>query len=764
MFQRLFPSLLVIFAAAVCAERAHASETAEMLQIPLDGTIRIVDGIFTALQPVEPVQPVQPVQPIQPIEPGLVTTASVFGGLLDLDLLPPERQADAGGAASDVIFGSEASVRNTTDSGDLLDRSASSTNVYSHSRSPISHDPRIRGYRYGQIQSHANGASWVPVRPDLDTPLSRIDSSIIRDIIIIKGPYSVRHGPGFGFIDIELFDTPRYFNGGCWGGRTALSYDTNGEQWYGRQTFWGGSSDQGYRIGYGHRVGSDYQTGADIDVAAGYNIRDWDFAYGLDLSPNSSVEFGYIRNDLTDVEMPSQYNDIDFLVTDGFTLRYVLEDQCYFDRLKVDTWYNQSRFAGTLGHKQIGRNQNGQHDNEKGNLNPYIPGLSKTGFSETFGDNHSTGYRAVMSWGCLGDAQAAVGTDFTFLKQEYLSTDPVFLAPEFGLPRSSHADTGLFADAVAPLGCWTLKTGARLDWVATRASQAGVGLLSPPVMTTGSDPLATSQSFLLGAGYLTGEYELTDTLTGVVGYGVAQRSPTLTDLYADSPFLSVTQLGGVFVPLGNTGLVKETSQQLDVGLRVESCDFRGGIHGFYAWIDDFITYVPDLALDPIERRIHSTLNQDATLSGAEIYGEYDASEAVVLFASLSYVEGQDRTTNVPLWSIYPLDSIVGMRVQQISDFPRWGVEMAVRIVDNQGRFNSNPLASLVEQPTPGFTTVDLIGYWRIGDRTTLYTGVENLGNRNYQEHLDSRVDLNLLNPGGVFRPGTNYYVMLESVY
>ena len=260
---------------ATSTQSTRAEPLASMLQIPFGGTIKIIDGVFTALQPVGPVQPVQPVQP------ELTETASVFGGLLDLDLLPPERQATAGGGgAADVVSGNEGSVRGTTDSGDLLDHSSSSTNVYIHSRSPIANDPRIHGYRYGQIRSSANGAYWVPVRPDLDTPLSRIDSSIVRDIIIIKGPYSVRHGPGFGFIDIELYETPRYCNDPCWGGRTALTYDTNGEQWYGRQAIWGGSSDQGYRIGYGHRVGSDYQTGGDMDVAAGYNIRDWNFAYG----------------------------------------------------------------------------------------------------------------------------------------------------------------------------------------------------------------------------------------------------------------------------------------------------------------------------------------------------------------------------------------------------------------------------------------------------------------------------------------------------
>lgn len=115
-------------------------------------------------------------------------------------------------------------------------------------------DPRIRGSRVGQLA--ANGSYWAPARIDLDTILSKIDSRIIQDMVVVKGPYSVRYGPGLDFIDVELLRSPRYDGPTQVHGGTSFDYQANGEQWYGRQTLMAGGSNWGVRAGYGHRTGN----------------------------------------------------------------------------------------------------------------------------------------------------------------------------------------------------------------------------------------------------------------------------------------------------------------------------------------------------------------------------------------------------------------------------------------------------------------------------------------------------------------------------
>jgi len=142
--------------------------------------------------------------------------------------------------------------------------------------------------------------------------LSKIDSRIIENTIIIKGPYSARYGPGHSFIDIELHRSPRFYGGYESHMATSLDYKSNGEQWYGRHTFTGGSDNYGYRIGYGYRTGSDYQSGSGIDIPASYKSGDLDVAFGYDLSCTQHLEFSYLRLDQNDVEVPTQIFDIGY--------------------------------------------------------------------------------------------------------------------------------------------------------------------------------------------------------------------------------------------------------------------------------------------------------------------------------------------------------------------------------------------------------------------------------------------------------------------
>ncbi len=82
---------------------------------------------------------------------------------------------------------------------------------------------------------------------------------------------------------------------------------------------------------YGHRTGNDYSTGGAADdsfnqprsLPTSYNSRNILFSAGRDFSPNSGLEFSYLRLDQTGLEFPGLVYDLDFLTTDGFELRYV---------------------------------------------------------------------------------------------------------------------------------------------------------------------------------------------------------------------------------------------------------------------------------------------------------------------------------------------------------------------------------------------------------------------------------------------------------
>ncbi len=68
--------------------------------------------------------------------------------------------------------------------------------------------------------------------------------------------------------------------------------------------------------------------------------------YGEDLGDGRSIEFSALRLDQTDVEFPGYVFDIDFLVTDGYSVRYIDQHASFGDQQELDVWYNRTRLEG----------------------------------------------------------------------------------------------------------------------------------------------------------------------------------------------------------------------------------------------------------------------------------------------------------------------------------------------------------------------------------------------------------------------------------
>ena len=187
--------------------------------------------------------------------------------------------ATAPAAATSTVSGQSALA--STGVGDLLGNSASAQGVEIQRRSPLVGDPRIEGMHFGQIVTQADGGYWFPARVDLDSVVSKLNTSDIHNISIIKGPFSDRYGPGFSFLDIESVPTPRSTTG-CFDahGSSSLNYRTNGDGWQGQQSVWGGNTDWGFRLTYDINAAGDYSTGNGTKMPSSYNNQFVNFAFG----------------------------------------------------------------------------------------------------------------------------------------------------------------------------------------------------------------------------------------------------------------------------------------------------------------------------------------------------------------------------------------------------------------------------------------------------------------------------------------------------
>ncbi len=760
------------------------------------------------LQTTSPIRQVMLMQPTPFLEPRVASvpmpaantspqslTARLFdNNAVDRSTLRTARQG-VDSLSNDLVIGSEARSISTTDVGSLLRKSPAALSIGVQRRTPIVNDPRVRSSRIGSLA--ASGSHWVPARADLDTSLSKIDSRLIKDVIVVPGPYSSLYGPGFQFVDFELLPSPRSDDGLQWFGRTSVDHNSNGNQYLGQQSLWGGGEDWGLRATYSHRTGDSYRAGNGDSIAAGYESREFSLAAGRDLGDGRSIEFSMLRLDQTDVEFPGYVFDIDYLVTDAYDLAYIDDHAELADRTETELWYNRTRFEGSAL-SDVKRRQF-----------PLLDQINYVGSTDV--DSTSTGYRQAFIYGEDTNYRFTLGHDLRFIKQELNEisngtpiNDPNLIGQRNSpIPDSFSANPGLFAEYNEDfLADWNFRTGLRVDYVQTDIVDDPAKLqnltfaenTATAAEILGTNDFQTDRVLWSLYGSLGRQY--CEHLEGAISIGYAERPPTLTELYAIQPFLLLLQ-NGLNTVTGSPDLDNEKLLQFDINFDYNGEYIRTGARAFHGWAYDYVTFENTRTFraglnNEVQQVSLQYVNTDlATLAGFESFLELLPKSQLTPFATMRYVDGRDRTRNgnfatrpgrdgraaeqvsglsrgafsfvsgaddEPLPGILPLESRVGVRLKDDLRSNQWNLELAARIVDNQDRVAT----SLFESATPGFTVWDLRGTYQPNRfrGLTLVSGLENFTDKNYREHLDFRS----FTGTGIFQPGINAYVGADWLY
>lgn len=688
-------------------------------------------------------------------------------------------QASPGGS---VIPAQLASLIAAPEPGTIMRDVGSSNTITLQRRNTVSYDPHVRGFRYGQVLSRVGGV-WSPVRQDLDSPISKLDPSLIEDIAIIPGPYASRYGPGFAFIDIETAATPRYQGGSESHATIGETFHANRGRQHGRATVYGGGSDWGFIGHYGSRTGSDYRSGNNTLIPSSYDNQSFLGQLGFDVTSHSKIEFRYDRLDQNDTEYALQFFDINYLGNDSTSIRYTdVDPGGPFSQVLFDAWYNRTRYNGN----DKNPSKAPVVDRVRSALTEGIPGAQYADVlfvGNTSGDRMLTGGRLMGTLGDVSDVHNRIGADYRFEDQEirenfWIQDDtppPPSDVTTFStnLPKSWMNDVGVFDELVLPVSSyWTTTLGVRADIVDSDARASDIR------MGGNIEGRDVSQHEALYAFYLINDVALTTNWSSRFGFGHGQRPPTLVERYADGIFLGIIQSGFSRV-IGDPNLAKERLWQIDWGLSCEYDQFRGRGTLYNSWVLDFATYKGNVINSPDGARLLYSTNTDlATMAGFELYGEGDLSEYVTLFSAMNYVQGTDQQIDAPLWGVAPLAGLAGVRIHDANKGQTWGAELGLRMVDRQNRaglirnvFDPTVLVP-IEQPTAGFSTVNLRSYYNYTRNVSFVMGIENLLDKNYLEHLDLRLSQQLAPVGNTqgipnlpavaaLSPGFTFYTGVE---
>jgi iron complex outermembrane receptor protein len=680
------------------------------------------------------------------------------GNLNDVSQLNrPKRGAD------EVANRKDFALRPAPSPGAVLQDDPNIQTVNVQRRSNVDFDPRIRGYRDGQILTYGSGAYITAVRPDLDSMLGRIDPHLVAGIDVFSGPYTSRLGPGFSFLNVRQVLTPR---DQCTESRLGYTFRGNGSQHFAVAGVSGGDADSGYITNYTYRNGVDYRAGDGSRQPGNYLLNNVTTQYGINLAADTRLEMRYDYQNQANTRIPGQFFSIDLAETHAVAMSLIdTNNSAPWTKMQFDMWFNDSGMRGTL--------VNDSYFHVRDRVDSALTNLFNTPTTLTGNTGarlESAGARSEYLFGEADDANLIVGADVRHLHHRIIenyqlaTTAPVAGVFSQQLPTSEMFNTGVYSELVTPLASWwTTRFGGRADYVHTTA------FITDPA-NSNIDPAFRKQDNTPYSFFATSDMDLTQRWKSIVKVGQAQRVPTLLERYSSGLVLARLQSGLTRV-IGDDTLGPERLWQVDASLIGNYDDLQLRLTAFNAWIHNYITYTGNNVTDLTGANlVRQTATPQALLYGYEARADQVLSGSWSTFAASHLVIGEDQTIHQPLPGMSPLEGQIGLRWQDWENPDRLGVETIVRIVDSQQRvarirqgvfFNPNGVTQ-VEQVTPAFTTVNIRAYYNPTRYMRWVAGIENLFDATYLQHLDIRLQQQgPFNSAFAYAPGFTPYIGLD---
>jgi|GEM_PF-67296 len=236
---------------------------------------------------------------------------------------------------------------------------------------------------------------------------------------------------------------------------------------------------------------------------------------------------------------------------------------------------------------------------------------------------------------------------------------------------------------------------------------------------------------------LSSQTQLTDILSLYVGLGIKNRAPSYQERYLWTPMEATGGLADGHTYIGDINLESETAYQSDIGLTWQSREFMIAPHVFYQQIDNYIQGTPIEMEDMSAKNMASMManddnplkfsNVDAKLYGMDVNFYYNINDSFQLSGLASYVKGERRDISDNLYRIAPLNGQMTMSYHNDSLITNLSL-IAVAAQNDVSLTNG-------EKTTPGYGLINIDVEYFVNNDLTLRGGIDNLLDREYQNHL-----------------------------
>ena len=651
-------------------------------------------------------------------------------------------------------------------------------------------DPVLRGFKYDQLNVIIDGgmsaSAACPNR--MDPPTSQVAMNMIERVEVLKGPYALRYGNGFGGTIHFISASPEFSEGIVPYGRFSGSMESNNavyrtEAVTGVRTaqadvslFGSWSEAASYTDGRGQQMASAFERGS-------YGIR-----ASVNATPHQRVDASLQRNSARNTEFPSLGMDLisDKTWLGNLTWRFTpgvastshttAQQQSthpgtapYANAATPSNAYESSTETGgqVVRSTSTARHSHGLlHHIETNIWFSYVDHFMSNELRELNPRMVNAGTQAeTMNFGGRTEARlnlpqggtTYLGLDFRSEQAEGIREREMLMGPMAGntlfdnaWQKSRIQTAGLFAEIQQTSGDYRYVVAARLDVNHAEALDPDARFLA-----VHDDLRITQLNPSVSAGLIRNWGNHLET---GVWAGRSVRSAGITERYIN--FFPVGL--DPYEMLGNPTLSPQVNHQIDVITSWNATSLMAEVNVFQSLLTDYITsridpdLAPRMATAPGVRQ-YENLGR-AWIAGVEVTVNHLLSRNLSHSLQLAWTYGENLGSGEPLPEIAPLD--LRYRFGAVLWEGRVSPDISIRHVRGQDRVSPD----FGEQPSEAFTRVDLQLTYRPHSGTSstwsnlrLVAGVQNLFDVAYYEHL-SRNIAGVGQP--IYEPGRNVYLTI----
>ncbi|MCL3779233.1 TonB-dependent receptor [Prolixibacteraceae bacterium JC049] len=596
-------------------------------------------------------------------------------------------------------------------------------------------DPVFRGYKYDQLNIVFNGAqSATAACPNrMDPPTSQMAPNMLERIEVLKGPYALRYGTGFGatinFIPSRLkFSEKNKVNG-----RFSSGYETNGELFQTEGKIGLKSKKWNFNLFGAWSQGEDYTTGEDNKVASDFQRGSFGTSIGTRLSEHQEIQLISVYNVARDADFPALPMDL----RDDDTWMFNLKHSAEFRTGYLKEW-NTNLFGSFVDHLM---------DNRLKSLNPRMLN------AETKAETYNYGGRTEGKWIFL-NSKLYAGMDLRMEGAKGIRTRAFLMGPKKGKILKDNAwqdgqisKTGLFAEYQLHTSLFDYVFSGRIE-----INHAQIDDVSDEFAKV-YEKVSSNQvnpAFSVGI-----QKQLPANKTIGLWLGRVQRSGSLTERFIN--YFPVGQ--DPYELIGNPKIKPEVNNQLDLTFQWSRAHSVLDVDYFVSYLQDYISSVIDPSLTPrmpTSPGVRRFMNiEEAFKTGFEISWSQQLLWGLQHQIGFAYTYAKNLDNNDPLPEIPPLDAHYTISGKWMKD--RLKPELSFHYAAKQKRVAKE----FGETETPSFSVMNIKVEYQITKNIRVNAGINNLFDKAYYEHLNRSVKGSKT---PIYAPGRSFYSSLNIVW